>query len=348
MSAAVDYASGYDRHLVESLRERAATTMHMTLEEITPQAAAELLASQVGNRRIKPEKVAEWTSDMQAGRWQPIPQPIMIDLDGRLIDGQHRLTAVVRSQSTVLMWVARNVPGQMRRYVDGGVTRTAADVLRMEHGVTNQISAQASVKLVISYQRMPNIIWNGSNAKVGKQPIIDEYLTDPDTYQQAVACGNVAGKSVGPGLWLTRTSYAALYVLVHRYSATPDLWDEWHRGVRTGEELSAGDPRLLLRSARRRGVPAVTPMGNSSDSLTGFGPGCPMTDHRVCHADMEALRAEFRQALADERARADSDAAPATMTAVEALALVRESGYVTSDEGLAYVAGLLAGVGVAS
>jgi len=34
-----------------------------------------------------------------------------------------------------------------------------------------------------------------------------------------------------------------------------------------------------------------------------------MTDHLVCHANMEALRAEFRQALADERARADSDAA---------------------------------------
>jgi hypothetical protein len=39
-------------------------------------------------------------------------------------------------------------------------------------------------------------------------------------------------------------------------------------------------------------------------------------------------------------------APPATMTAVEALALVRESGHMTSD-GLAYVAGLLAGVGVA-
>jgi hypothetical protein len=230
--------------------------MHMTLEEITPQAAVELLASQAGNRRIKLEKVAEWTADMKSGRWQPIPQPIMIDLDGRLIDGQHRLTAVVRSQSTVLMWVARNVPGQMRRYVDGGVTRTAADVLRMEHGVANQVMAQASVKLVIGYQRMPNIVWNNSNAKVGKQSIIDEYLTDPDTYQQAVSCGNMTRKSTGSGLWLTGTSYAALYVLVHRHSATPDLWDEWHRGVSTGAGLPAGDPRLLLRSSRRSGPTA--------------------------------------------------------------------------------------------
>ena len=226
--------------------------MHMALEEITPQAAAELLANQVGNRRIKLEKVAEWTADMKAGHWQPIPQPIMIDPDGRLIDGQHRLTAVVRSQSTVLMWVARNVPGQMRRYVDGGVVRTAGDVLRMDHGVTNQVAAQASVKLVVGYQRMPNVVWSGAS-RVGKQPIIDEYLTDPDTYQQAVSCGNLARKSIGSGLWLTGTTYAALYVLVHRYSATPDLWDEWHRGLSTGAGLPSGDPRLSLRSSRRVG-----------------------------------------------------------------------------------------------
>lgn len=223
--------------------------MEMSLEEITPHRAADLLAKQAPNRRIKLGKVHEWAADMKAGLWQPIPQPIMLNPDGQLIDGQNRLSAVVQSGCTVEMWVARDVPQELRRYIDGGTSRTAADVLSMEHGARNSRNLQAIANLVLRYERHRDTVWS-SRDTIGKQRVIDEYLADPEVYQDAFAAGQSASKNTGSGLWLTRASYSALRVLVERHSPTSDLWDGWHQGVSSGADLSYGDPRLTLRSAR--------------------------------------------------------------------------------------------------
>lgn len=222
--------------------------MEMHLVMVTPHMAGEWLATQHDNRRLKDFKVAEWAHEMAEGRWKPIPQPIMFDQFKRLIDGQHRLTAVVRSGATVQMWIAYNVPGDLRRYVDSGTPRSAADVLQMEHGVTSRVAVAATAKSVLLYESAPDAIWN-SKAVVGKQEIIDEVVMHADQYATSVAMGLAATRTTASGIYLTRNSYAALWVLVQRHGSV-DLWNEWHEGVSTGAMLTPGDPRLSLRNAR--------------------------------------------------------------------------------------------------
>jgi hypothetical protein len=224
--------------------------MEMKQEEITPQRAADLLAKQVPNRRIRATKVDEWAADMSAGRWRPIMQPIMVNLDGLLIDGQHRLSAVIKSGVTVSMWVAYGVPDEHRRYIDSPTARTAADVLGMEYGARNQTQIQAMATTVLRYEQYPDTPWTRHN-DIGKQRIIDEYNADPESYADAVNVAQRGTKHCGTGLWLTRGSYGSLHVLVHRYSPTADLWEQWNLGVETGADLKYGDPRLTLRNSKR-------------------------------------------------------------------------------------------------
>lgn len=99
----------------------------VVVETITPQMAAELLARNIENRPLRASTVSRYAQEMTHGLWQVSPQPIIVGTSGRLLDGQHRLTAVVKSGQTVQMAVARNVSEAVFSVLDRGVTRSLSD-----------------------------------------------------------------------------------------------------------------------------------------------------------------------------------------------------------------------------
>lgn len=105
-------------------------SVNINLETITPDVARHLLSKNISNRSLRPMKVDEYTRQMRSGDWQITHQGIAINKHGQLIDGQHRLTAVVRSGVTVQMFVARGFDAEDHRglMVDTGIKRTVADV----------------------------------------------------------------------------------------------------------------------------------------------------------------------------------------------------------------------------
>lgn len=53
-----------------------------------------LLANNKGNRKVSPARVAQLVRDIRNGDWRPNGSTIVIDADGNLLDGQHRLLAI--------------------------------------------------------------------------------------------------------------------------------------------------------------------------------------------------------------------------------------------------------------
>lgn len=54
-----------------------------------------LLANATYNRDIRPERVEEYTLEMEAGRWEDLfSDPIAITIEGEVLNGQHRLAAI--------------------------------------------------------------------------------------------------------------------------------------------------------------------------------------------------------------------------------------------------------------
>jgi len=62
---------------------------------VTPAMAREMLARNAGNRKLSQTKVSMYARIMREGSWRLTHQGIAITEDGGLIDGQHRLAAIV-------------------------------------------------------------------------------------------------------------------------------------------------------------------------------------------------------------------------------------------------------------
>jgi hypothetical protein len=71
--------------------------------------------------------VAKYAKDMVNGDWTPCPEPITFYADGALADGQHRLWAIVESNTTQTMPVARNLPRPAGLNLNNGLGRSVID-----------------------------------------------------------------------------------------------------------------------------------------------------------------------------------------------------------------------------
>lgn len=66
---------------------------------------------------------------MASGEWRLTHQGLAIGEDGTLLDGQHRLLALIKSQTSLQMNVTVNVPKASYPYFDLGIKRGLEDAL---------------------------------------------------------------------------------------------------------------------------------------------------------------------------------------------------------------------------
>ncbi|HDO52072.1 MAG TPA: hypothetical protein ENH05_04970 [Rhizobiales bacterium] len=100
--------------------------------KIDPQAAADILTSRnKGNRPPKPNKVQQFSSDMENSRWGLTGDTIKFGTDGRLLDGQNRLSACVRSGKPFKTHVVFGIDPALFGRMDIGKPRNAADILHI-------------------------------------------------------------------------------------------------------------------------------------------------------------------------------------------------------------------------
>ena len=104
--------------------------LEVTVEIITPKEAQAYLDNNAKHRPIKEKKVAEYMAEMQDGKWRLNGKTICFDTTGRLLNGQHRLSAVVRSGVSLTTVVVRGldpalVPAKDNNEQDTGKTESA-------------------------------------------------------------------------------------------------------------------------------------------------------------------------------------------------------------------------------
>ena len=210
--------------------------MKTNIEAITPEIARKLLEGNHGNRPVRESRVVQYAQAMTEGLWKTSHQGVAISPTGRLLDGQHRLHAIVRSGVTVTMQVSRNVPDENFRIIDGGVSRSIADRLPL---LSDPVVNKMCVSIVMAY----------SAAALQKgRPTADDvdeiFLKDDmDKAFTWIATHWVANRKRG----VTRANVGAA-LAVYRHSS-PGLAEKFMEQLLTGEGLSAGHPALVLREA---------------------------------------------------------------------------------------------------
>lgn len=98
---------------------------------ITPEVAASFLKHNTDNRNKRGWWVNGLANMIKRGEWIPTHQGVAFSQSGKLIDGQHRLEAIVEANIPVEMLVVTGVRDDAYKVLDNGIKRTMADLTGM-------------------------------------------------------------------------------------------------------------------------------------------------------------------------------------------------------------------------
>jgi hypothetical protein len=133
------------------------------------------LESNTGNRNISVSTVSRYADQMKRGLWKMTGETISIDSSGRLLNGQHRLSAVVKADVKVDMLVVHGVETDAQAFMDTGKNRSVGDVFSLNK-VKNahQLSSMTSQLMAmergdISSGRNNNKLYNVTHQDVLKR-----------------------------------------------------------------------------------------------------------------------------------------------------------------------------------
>src|SRR3972149_7031007 len=129
------------------------------IERVTPEKAAEYLASNTNNRPLRELRTRTYAEAMKRGEWRVNNDAICFDVNGVLLNGQHRLNAVIIAGVAVDMTIMRGMEPSSFLTMDRGAARGVSDHLAMLGEVsTRQLGA--TLAYVIQYQQGSRIAEN--------------------------------------------------------------------------------------------------------------------------------------------------------------------------------------------
>lgn len=110
--------------------------MKIELKLITPQIALQYLEKNNNIRTPDLHRVTRLANSIKRGEWVTTHQGIAFNILGQLVDGQHRLLAIVEANRSVEMWVATGIEIEAIAEMDRNTPRNNATLL----GITQRFS----------------------------------------------------------------------------------------------------------------------------------------------------------------------------------------------------------------
>jgi len=113
----------------------------MDLMTVTPTMALNWLENaNQRNRKLSDVYAERLARDIREGRWLLTHEGIAFDKNGVLLDGQHRLWAIVLANIPVQLYVWQGISTQALLTIGGGKARTVADILTLagNHGTVHR------------------------------------------------------------------------------------------------------------------------------------------------------------------------------------------------------------------
>ncbi len=214
-----------------------------TVTPVDPDTARRWLGYNLKNRKLFPSTWTRYARDMAAGNWQFTGEPIKFDTNGNLIDGQHRLLAIIDSGTTVLLPVVRGLQSQSQDVMDTGRKRSAADMLAMR-GRENAALLAATAKWAVLFDR-GHLYVDRKLQHVTHAEIL-EYTQDNAVLREAITFADTVRKQID----MRPSLLAASIYLTSRVDAESS--HEFYGRLADGVGLEEGSPILALRSRLRQ------------------------------------------------------------------------------------------------
>lgn len=211
------------------------------------------------NRLIRNGRVGLLAAKMKSGRYKDNGTPsVSVAKDGRLRNGHHTLTAVVRAECTIRLRVAWNIPDDSYDTFDTGAIRSAADILGGA-GHTNTHALAALLRPVIRWERGNRGAGLFASDAAPYDPIMPSDYEDAlevvgDEVREAMLFaqankGIISGNSSGRIKTRARAMFnptalgVAHYVLNHEPGG-----EEYLNSITSGINLAPQSPELAVRN----------------------------------------------------------------------------------------------------
>ncbi len=98
---------------------------------VTPAMAEYYLGKNTANRRVSERRVKTYERDLLNGNFGTTHQGIAFYDDGSLADGQHRLIAIVRSETPAELLVVSGIKKKDAIHIDSGRARSMSDSIKI-------------------------------------------------------------------------------------------------------------------------------------------------------------------------------------------------------------------------
>lgn len=212
--------------------------LKISVRMINPTVAKTMLGHMVDNRSVSPARVKRYEGAMRRGEWQ-VGDPIMVNGDGRVIEGQHRLHAVIKCGMSIRFAVIEGYdPKKTFGVVGGGKERSAKDWFSIL-GDKNP-SVRASAMRLLNADRRGTIENVAQTTGVTPKQLVD--LRDE-------VCEQLDESMAAVPTLMGRVVSRAVMVYCHFTFAEKDkaLADVFMDALATGEQLRGTDPIYGLR-----------------------------------------------------------------------------------------------------
>jgi len=219
--------------------------MKAQVENITPQKASHmLLGSEAYQRNVSRSSVYHLAKQMADGKWVLNGETIVISNNNQVIDGQHRLLAVIQSGVEVPMMVVRGVSQDAFSTIDTGKSRTPGNTLHIA-GVKNAANVAGCLAFRWKYLKAKSRDGSLNMFERPTQSELVEYAEhNPDIVSDAVSWTAKIRRSIGG---IAPSTLGGTYIVMREQygKCTSDLFYEL---LSTGEGLESGNPVLTLRN----------------------------------------------------------------------------------------------------
>ncbi len=206
----------------------AGTEIRTSRMTITPEIAKRWLGQNTeGNRNISKRTVEAYARDMKAGEWAVTHQGIAFNQVGELVDGQHRLHAVILADVAIESMVTTGLRIEYNSPLDQGYNRSLG-----------QITGKGTrwVSVVRGLHTMEEGLADSSFRSTVS--LIEDCATRHEEAITACLTACKSARSCPTGL---------VAALAFAYPVNPDKILSLGRQIDSGELLVKGDPALTLR-----------------------------------------------------------------------------------------------------
>ena len=211
------------------MRERFAEVV-----SITPRLAEMMLQSNTRNRALSATTAKKYAESMSRGEWMLSAQGISFSCNGMLIDGQHRLAAIILAERAVKCTIWFGCAADEFQVLDAGRARSPGDILSIE-GMDNY-----HVRAAVA-----QIMWRIRNRTQSGAPrlVVAQFARElaGDAMDKAILHANRSKRVLNPTAMVI-----AIYSILTQSNFAHRI-DAFCEGVKTGASLDPKSPILALR-----------------------------------------------------------------------------------------------------